>query len=121
MVQQVFVDGDSTKSWLIAICVIERDAVVKWLNKQDIVADPLNLKEFIEGGMLHQAILASFLELAKVNKFSGLEKIKKVHLVDEPFSVENDLLTPTMKIKRAVARRFFAKEIKEMYDSAEQE
>ena len=40
LIQQVFVDGDSTKSWLIAICVIERDTVVKWLNSQDIVADP---------------------------------------------------------------------------------
>jgi len=53
LIQQVFVDGDSTKSWLIAICVIERDAVVKWLNLQDIVADPNNLTEFIEGGTLH--------------------------------------------------------------------
>ena len=85
------------------------------------MADPQNLAEFIQGGTLHQAILASFLELAKVNKFSGLEKIKKVFLSDEPFTVENDLLTPTMKIKRAVARKHFAKEIKEMYDSAEAE
>ena len=119
LIQQVFVDGDSTKSWLIAICVIERESVVKWLNKQDIVADPNNLQKFIDGGTLHTAILASFLELAKVNKFSGLEKIKKVHLSDDPFTVENDLLTPTMKIKRAVARKYFAKEIKEMYESEE--
>jgi len=41
-------------------------------------------------------------------------------LTDDPFTVENDLLTPTMKIKRAVARKYFAKEIKEMYDSEEQ-
>ena len=85
------------------------------------MADPNNLKDFIEGGTIHQAILANFLELAKVNKFSGLEKIKKVHLSDDPFTVDNDLLTPTMKIKRAVARKYFAKEIKEMYDSAERE
>jgi len=53
-------------------------------------------------------VLADFLELAKVNKFNGLEKIKKVYLTAEPFSMDNDLLTPTMKIKRNIARKLYA-------------
>ena len=40
------------------------------------------------------------LELAKVNKLSGLEKVKKIYFASEPMTIENDILTPTMKIKR---------------------
>jgi long-chain acyl-CoA synthetase len=49
------------------------------------------------------------LELAKVNKLSGLEKIKKIYFAPEPMTIENDILTPTMKIKRNVAKVVFKK------------
>ena len=42
---------------------------------------------------------------------NGLEKIKKVHIIDYPMRVDNDLMTPTFKVKRNVAKKVFAKEI----------
>lgn len=62
-------------------------------------------------------MLANFGELAKTNKLSGLEKIKKLHLVLEPFSIENDLLTPTFKIKRNVAKNVYKDVILAIYES----
>ena len=40
-------------------------------------------------------------------KLSGLEKPKDVTLTEEAFSVENNLLTPTYKLKRNIARDHF--------------
>jgi len=52
---------------------------------------------------------------AKEFNFTSLEKIKKIHLHPQPFSVENNLLTPTFKIKRNDAKKFFKDQIDAMY------
>jgi long-chain acyl-CoA synthetase len=48
-------------------------------------------------------------------KFSDFERIKKFILLTEAFSVENGLLTPTMKIRRAVVERTYAAAIADLY------
>lgn len=51
------------------------------------------------------------------NKLSSLEKPKEIHISKEPFSVENNILTPTFKLKRNIARDVYKKEIDQMYES----
>jgi long-chain acyl-CoA synthetase len=54
--------------------------------------------------------------LAKREKLSGLEKPKEIFITDEAFTVENDLMTPTFKMKRNKVREYFEAQIKTMYD-----
>ncbi len=54
--------------------------------------------------------------LATENKFNSLEKIKQLYLTLDNFTIENDLLTPTMKIKRNNAVKFYSTIIKDLYD-----
>ena len=63
-----------------------------------------------------QTVYDSLIVLANANKFNGLEKPKQIKLLKDPFSIENDILTPTMKMKRNVATKFFQKEIDELYN-----
>jgi long-chain acyl-CoA synthetase len=57
------------------------------------------------------------IELANANKFNSLEKPKQITLLLDPFTVESDILTPTMKIKRNIAKAMFSEQINKMYSS----
>ena len=48
-------------------------------------------------------------------KLSLVEKIKKIQLIDENFSIENGLLTPTMKVKRKKVTEKYKKELENLY------
>ena len=55
-------------------------------------------------------------KLGEKADFKGFEIIKKIYLSPEPFTVENDLCTPTLKIRRHEAKKYFADKIKELYN-----
>lgn len=50
-------------------------------------------------------------------EFPEHERIKKITLLNEPFSVERDELTPTLKLKRKVIEERYAEVIEKMYRS----
>ena len=50
------------------------------------------------------------------NGLKGFELPKKIYLFKDKFSVENKIITPTMKIKRHVAKKIFEEEINKMYE-----
>ena len=58
---------------------------------------------------------------AKEYALNSLERIKAIYLTPEPFSVENDIITPTFKIKRNIAKKVFADQITAMYAEANAE
>ena len=55
-------------------------------------------------------------EIEKINeKLSKIEKIKKFFTINEKFSIENGMLTPTLKLKRFKIINKFKKEFEKMY------
>ena len=53
--------------------------------------------------------------LGKANKLTSLERPKDIFLTVEAFSVENNILTPTFKLKRNVGRDYYKNEIDALY------
>ena len=51
----------------------------------------------------------------RLGSFPGYAKVRSVLVVDEPWTVENGLLTPTLKLKREMILRKHEKEIDELY------
>lgn len=54
-------------------------------------------------------------DLYNANPVSKAQKIQKFTILDKDFTIQNNCLTPTMKIKRNKIYHLFDKEIKEMY------
>jgi len=48
-------------------------------------------------------------------RFAPYEQVRDFRLIPEPFTVENGLLTPTMKIRRPVVARVYHELIESMY------
>ena len=48
-------------------------------------------------------------------KLTLVEKIKKIQLIDENFSIENGLMTPTMKIKRKKVTEKYKNQLENLY------
>ncbi len=72
--------------------------------KAESLSDPRLLKD-----MLKRVRLA-------LKDFPGFAKIRRATLTLEPWTVENGLLTPTMKVKRAQVVRRYQDAIEHMYD-----
>ena len=53
--------------------------------------------------------------LSKKNGLHGFETVKAVYLEPNVFTAENDLVTPTFKLRRPQLRDYYAKEIEGMY------
>ena len=55
-------------------------------------------------------------EFGREKNLMGFELPKKIYLVKQPFSIDNQIMTPTMKLRRHFAKKFFEKQINELYE-----
>ena len=52
----------------------------------------------------------------QMKEFPGYAQVRRVLLLTEPWSIENGLLTPTLKVKRAKVLEKYFSEIKDLYE-----
>eukprot|EP00483_Globobulimina_turgida_P001688 UN01690 len=114
-VGNIFVHGNSNETYLVGIVWPDLEVFVSWCKQNGLghIADKPG--EIIKHSKVKQVIRADMERIAKREKLVGFEKIKRIHLIVEDFSIENGILTSTMKLKRNVARDRFKTEIEGMY------
>jgi len=115
LVMQLCVYGNSMESYLIGIVCPNKVEVEKFLKEKNIFKEGDNVQDYYENKELHAEYEASFKELAKNNKFNSLENVKKFVLCKTDFSVDNEMITPTMKICRNKIADFFKADIDRIY------
>jgi long-chain acyl-CoA synthetase len=112
LIGQVMIYGDSLKNCVVAIVTLEEANVKKWAQNN---GRPDDMSALVNDEQLKKEIMDSMIQTAKDNKFNALEKPGDIHMTADPFSIENDMLTPTFKLKRNVCKKVYQTEIDAMY------
>lgn len=111
-IAQACVIGDR-RPFLTALVTLNGPNVEEWARGRGIAFT--NLTDLFGETQTHDLIRA---EIALRNRdLPSFETIKDFRLVEE-FTIENGLLTPTMKVKRNLAMERYADLIREMYQGA---
>lgn len=101
------------RSCTVGIVVPDPDHAKKWAETNGKSTD---LQSILKDADFKKVIMDDIVQISAKNKLSGLEKPKDIFLTSDAFSIENNLLTPTFKLKRNVAREHFKEQITHMYD-----
>ena len=119
-INQMFLYGDSHYSYAVALVYPELNECIEYLKKKEngidyIKYDKYTIDDLCENKNIQDEILRDCDELGRKNDLKGFELPKKIKLIKEPFSLENNLLTPTLKLKGKEIKMKYSEEIKNMY------
>lgn len=99
------------RSFVSALICPNWEAVRESMSKREIfISDPKELAALSE---VHDLIEAG-LESAQAD-LASFEKVKRFRILAEPFSIENGLLTDSLKMRRQRIMQTYAHEIEDMY------
>ncbi|KAF9359726.1 hypothetical protein BGX26_011587 [Mortierella sp. AD094] len=121
-IQQVLVHGDSQESFVVAIVVPEPEAFLPFANKVlgvNIKAgDNHAYAKACSDPKLVKAVLKVFTKVGKDAGLKGFETPKAILIEPEAFSIENDMMTPTFKLKRHHIVKEYREELTQLYKDA---
>ncbi|XP_050814002.1 long-chain-fatty-acid--CoA ligase 5 [Gopherus flavomarginatus] len=111
-VAQVFVHGESLKSSLVGIVVPDPEVLPKFAAK-------LGIKDLSEetykNSVLKKAILEDMVKVGREAGLKSFEQVKDIYIHPEMFTIEQGLLTPTLKAKRAELSKYFQTQLEALY------
>ncbi|MBO6468802.1 MAG: long-chain fatty acid--CoA ligase [Pelagibacteraceae bacterium] len=98
------------KNYLVAILVPDRDYAQEWAKDHH---KEFNLKTLSQDPDFKKMIKATTERANK--KLSQIEQVRKFLLIDEEFTVENDMMTPTLKVRRFKVKEKYQSQLEALY------
>ncbi|WP_405002671.1 AMP-dependent synthetase/ligase [Georgenia subflava] len=110
LVSQVVVVGDA-RPFVGALVTLDEDMLPGWLANHSLPA--MSVAEAAENP---QVLAALDRAVTRANEaVSRAESIRKIRVLTQDFTIENDYLTPSQKVKRAKVLADFADEVEKIY------
>ncbi|XP_065779398.1 long-chain-fatty-acid--CoA ligase 5 isoform X1 [Muntiacus reevesi] len=117
LVSQIFVHGESLQSFLVGVVVPDPDALPSFAAKIGVKG---SIEELCQNQTIKKAILENMQKIGTEGGLKSFEQVKCIHLHPEPFSIENGLLTPTLKAKRGDLAKYFETQINSLYGNTQE-
>jgi long-chain acyl-CoA synthetase len=108
--EQVMVYGEGRPK-LVALAVVNPEQWQAFAQQLGVRGD---MPESLHDSRVEQQALDRIAE--QIRGFPGYANVRRVLLLTEPWSIENGLLTPTLKLKRPQVAVRYAKEIEQLYE-----
>ncbi|ONH68323.1 Long-chain-fatty-acid--CoA ligase 2 [Cyberlindnera fabianii] len=117
LLTQIFVHGDSLKSYLVGVAGISPEYVSDMLKRDHgITINHEDLLDLLGDQKFKRAVLQELNKHVANADLQGFEKVHNLHLDFEPLKVEDEVLTPTLKLKRENARKKFKNILEDLYN-----
>ncbi|KAI0989438.1 hypothetical protein GJ496_009546 [Pomphorhynchus laevis] len=114
VVSQCLVYGSPYKSFTVAIVVPDNEVLLNIAEKNNITG---SYEDLCKHPKLKDIIMKLIHAASTEAQLSGVEKVRNIYLSSEPFTIDNGLLTPTMKIRRSVCASYFRQQIDSLYNT----
>jgi long-chain acyl-CoA synthetase len=96
---QAYIHGDSLQTYLVGIFGVQPDTFApfasKVLGRNISATDIEGIKSVVNDPKIRSTVLKDLERVAKKHKLAGYERVKNVALMVDPFTIDNNLLTPT--------------------------
>ncbi len=107
-INQVMIEG-TNRRYNVALIVVDEESLTDWADANGVPEDEL---------LTHHSVKQLYREeLARVGgTLKGYEKPREFALIDEEWTPENDMLTPSLKLKRRNVMKNYGHLIEDLYD-----
>lgn len=112
-VSEIFVHGDSLKSVLVAVVVLDKDDAPAEAKKAGVDSD--SLEEICKSEEMAEHIKKKLREVADSKGLKGFERIDAVYLEHKSF-VDNGLATSTFKLQREQVKEHYKEQLEKLYE-----
>jgi len=112
-VMQLFVHGDSLKDYLVAIVVPDAETVLPWARQNGLPEDMTTLAQHPR---LQKLLYDDLVATATASKLNGFQIPRQLIIEPNPWTIDNGLLTPSMKAKRPSIKSHYQAQIDEIYN-----
>ncbi|MCO4773859.1 MAG: long-chain fatty acid--CoA ligase [Deltaproteobacteria bacterium] len=109
-INQAMVFG-ANKLFNVAVIVPDAEAATEWAASNGVSPD---LSSLIKNDAF-KALMAAEIARVSANGFKGFERIKHFRLIADEFTTDNDMMTPTLKLKRRNVIKAYQGLLDEMY------
>lgn len=110
-IEQAVIYGDQ-KPYLVALIIPNEEACMAWAKEEGL---PETDWESLCASDIFRKVLQT--KISQILKpLNPYEQVRRIHILTKPFTIEDGLVTPTMKIKRHKVYERYAETLEQLYN-----